>query len=651
MLDECKGDRFFEVLALFSTVVLKKALASRPAKKKRTAVARRLATTTNLPGDAQASLLPLAIAHKAALVNILKRKDEKRIRFADFERLLNAKADDINQRIRKCRETPRAREPAIPQKEAAAIKKQLKDNWIGNQKWLEVMLHGEDVQAEDAFLNSSFNRVWNMVEQGRKLEGAVPEVGLLENLQTRVQEQQARLQKWQMFHEKLRKEEPIPSFSAAKPEAPTREFKFEDHLKLQPQAKIPEHEPVKRPPLRAEYRDIISEMDDELARVATAKHIYPSDAQVRRRGSSLAAPTSPTRRRKSRSDSVPKVPASPGRPTKPAPPLRKQSKETIPTRPPRRHEATPVDSETTLVGHLSTVRPVPQASRSVLSLAVEHQVPLATEETSDALPTTSSPPRPFRLVEPLSPSPSPPPPSSYFPSEPPVLEPPQINTEDALAAQIISTIGDVTPSPVKKQQPRLSLMERTRLSMAPRNSTFQSVPESPSLPSPPLPEPPTIEPPQLDRRASLLERTRLNMAAMSAKPRASLAPKDKKNRKSSARQSIYPTNQFDTPRTRRSIQAIEEAKSGEHTPKEELFSEEVEYERVFKSRPRIATSPVWGTPQNEGMTGAGEVEGELDEGVTGVDLGDVDQDEDEDGFTQAWENSPLRRAGRGKTFG
>jgi hypothetical protein len=94
--------------------------------------------------------------------------------------------------------------------------------------------------------------------------------------------------------------------------------------------------------------------------------------------------------------------------------------------------------------------------------------------------------------------------------------------------------------------------------------------------------------------------------------------------------------------------AIEEAKSSEQkTPKEDLFSDQVDYDRVFKSRPRIATSPVWGTPDGRG--GGREEEEEFDEGVTGVDLADVDCDEDGD-VTVAWENSPLRGAGKRGVF-
>jgi hypothetical protein len=121
-------------------------------------------------------------------------------------------------------------------------------------------------------------------------------------------------------------------------------------------------------------------------------------------------------------------------------------------------------------------------------------------------------------------------------------------------------------------------------------------------------------------------------------------------------------NQFDTPRNRKSIQIIEEAKSGEVTPKEDLFSDDIDYDRVFKSRPRVAHSPIM-SPEEDARHGPGiaahedkrehgdanrldidAYDGEYDEGVTGLDLGDVDA-EDEDGFTQAWENSPSRKAG------
>jgi hypothetical protein len=190
----------------------------------------------------------------------------------------------------------------------------------------------------------------------------------------------------------------------------------------------------------------------------------------------------------------------------------------------------------------------------------------------------------------------------------------------------------------------MSLIERTRMSMA-RTTSFEPVPESPLPdPSPQLPEPSTVEP-EPDRRATLLERTRLSMMAMQSKPRMSMAAREKKEKRKS-RQSLFPVNQFDTPRTRKSFEAIEESisKDPERTPKEVLFSDEIDYDRVFKSRPRIATSPIFSPPQMENEEEYGSDE-DVD-GVTGIDLGDVDQDDDEDGFTKTWADSPSRRTAK-----
>lgn len=701
MLDECKGDKFFEVLAYFSNVVLKKVLATRNGSRKDAVLSRKWAMAATLAPDKQASMLPLAIAHKAALVNALKKKEEKRRRFRDFEGLLNDKAGDIHQRMKQSKATPRAQKSAVPEKDAAAIQKQLKDHWIGDQKWLDVMLHGDHVQVEDAFLSMRFSEVWPMVEQGRRLEDARPEVGLLENLQLRVQEQQQRLQKWKSFHERLRQDGSNSNAQRTKAPALVKEVKFDEHLKLQLQSsKSPRDESLTREPLRSNYQDILSDMNEELSRISQAKYNRSALPSLRRTTSSLSGSRSPVRRRVSRSDSTPKKPVynthnATEKSKKPAAASRKHSQDTVTAKPsapsnthsqqvvpirrlapsrnqsqdavparPRRLEPTmtPIDSDATLVGHPSTaLRTVPSLPPPEEPHAAQfnHEV---IEETSDPLPTASSPPPP--PAEPPQPPFESPQPSSYWPSEPPVLEPPPLNTEDALAEQIISSISHATPSPVK-MQPRLSLMERTRMSMV-RTNSFEPITESPSLPEP-LEEPSQTLGQPLDRRASLLERTRLSMAAMSQNPRTQTSKKDK--RRSSARQSLYPVNQFDTPRNRKSFQAIEEGDSGSTTPKEILFSDDIDYDRIFKSRPRIAQSPIFSPDTTEfggaverNEDGHGEevadgdisglglgvsMEDEYDEGVTGVDLDDVDRSDDEDGFTREWENSPLRRAGGG----
>ncbi|KAJ4360185.1 uncharacterized protein N0V89_000745 [Didymosphaeria variabile] len=621
MLDECKGDRFYDILASFSAIILKKVVATQPKRGPKPAVARSLATSATLSNEGQNSLLPMAIAHRAALTRILQQKEERRSRFTEFGVLLDKKADEINRRIRKTAETPRASKSAISQKEAEAIKKQLKDNWIGNRKWVDVMLHGDDVQGDAVYLNSSFQKVWHIVEQGGRLEDAVPEVGLLEDLQLRVDEQKIRLQEWRNFHKKMQgggaqTDQPPKNATTA-----LKDFKFDDHVQLQLRPKANESEPIQPPKLRPIYQDIISEMNDDLCEASSARYNqFSTTARTR----TEHAAHSPVPRPESRADPIPKKTSSPNNLE------RTQSvKTTSEIIKPRkfssfrqRSAAPPIDSEATLIGQASTLPTSPPWSPAE-SPTVQPLSRKPDDSVSDPLADDQSP-MTVPLDEPRSPSSSPPPPSSCFPSEPLFLGPLAASTEEVIAAHIVSTIGDATPSPGKKSQPRLSLMERTRMSMV-RTTSFEPISESPSLP---LPEPATVQ----DKHAALMERTRLSMAAMSSKPRASLASKERKPKRPSQ---VFPINQFDTPRARRSdFLTVEE--ETEKTPKESLFSDEVDYASVFKSRPRIATSPVFGMLVDE------QNDEDFDEGVTGVDLADVDidKDEDEGAYDQ---DSPLRR--------
>lgn len=621
MLDECKGEKFHEILSAFSSVVLKKVLAIRGGHDANQAVARTLATSTGLSNEAQASLIPLAIAHKAALMNLLRRKEEKRRRYTDFGHLLEAKAHDINRRIRKTVETPRASKPAVPQKETDVIRKQLKDNWIGDQRWVDVMLHGEDVQGDAVFLDSSFSRVWRIIEQGGRLEDAVPEIGLLENLQLRVDEQKTRLEKWKNFHEKMQRGSTVTDQRPTKSTGPVMHLRFDDHLQLQLRPKASESEPVERPKMRSTYESILLDMDERLAEAASARY-NQSSAMIRKQAVQAASSSAPHQELRPKPIQTKTITLSDN--LKKAASIDVEAEDMVPievlstVRPTAAH---PVDSEATLIGQASaahTSMPVSRVQSSDEHTASDH----SGDENSDPFPAITSPTLAPPAI-PVSPPSSPPAPSSYYPSEPPLLEPLSFSTEEALAAQIVSTIGEATPSPVKKHQPRLSLMERTRMSMV-RTASFEPIDESPSLP---LPEPASVP----DKHAALMERTRLSMLAMSAKPRASLAPKERKPKRQSQ---VFPVNQFDTPRARKSEFLTVKEEDLEKTPKEDLFSDDVDYERVFKSRPRIATSPVFGTPAEE------KDDEEFDEGVTGVDLGDVDDDDEEDDYEQ---DSPLRR--------
>jgi hypothetical protein len=86
-------------------------------------------------------------------------------------------------------------------------------------------------------------------------------------------------------------------------------------------------------------------------------------------------------------------------------------------------------------------------------------------------------------------------------------------------------------------------------------------------------------------------------------------PRSKKQvSRKSHRQSLFPVNQFETPGKQR---LAPEDMRRDATPTEKLFSEDAEYSSVFKSRPKIALSPVWSPDSpSHGMGMA-----RLDEGI------------------------------------
>lgn len=323
-----------------------------------------------------------------------------------------------------------------------------------------------------------------------------------------------------------------------------------------------------------------------------------------------------------------------------------------------------MDSDAALVGQVSSLCIAPPELPVSRSLATQHFEPEPESElkstltalsqnvraaSSSPLPSEGSP-APSQTTPSSEPSPI----ESLIPTfgcSVPTLEAPNLSSEEALADQIITYIGNATPSPVKKPQPRMSmsLVERTRMTLS-RTPSFEPTPESPELPVAPSAVLPAASDAGLTNVTTLLERTRFSMAAMSNRPRASRASSQEtaQGQRHKSRPSLFPINKSDMAGNRNHFETVEGTGGSDKTPKEDLLSGDVDYDRVFKSRPRIATSPIFSPEKYSRDHRENADDGVYDEEITGIDLGDVDQsdDEDNDGFTQSWVDSPSRRAGK-----
>ncbi|KAL8710637.1 MAG: hypothetical protein Q9220_004861 [cf. Caloplaca sp. 1 TL-2023] len=159
--------------------------------------------------------------------------------------------------------------------------------------------------------------------------------------------------------------------------------------------------------------------------------------------------------------------------------------------------------------------------------------------------------------------------------------------QDTSTVQNLHAKQDLSPSPNTQGDPAFmkqttSLLERTRQSMAfTRLNTLLPDPAVNPSPSPSPDHQPSRQPQQEveeHNASSLTERTRRSISLAPAPDFSQKRPHKYQQSKK------FPRNQFETPK--KQLEDVREA-----TPPEILFSPEAEYASVFKSRPKVATSP------------------------------------------------------------
>jgi len=571
MLDECKGERLMEVLLLFSTAVLRRVEMSERNGRDQP-IAMRLATSSFLNAAQQGSLLPLSLALRADLGRLLRVKAEKKTRCDNFRELLSHKEQQLLERMKDCQKSERLE---ISPAEEAAIRSQLKANWLGDTTWLDAILHGDDDNPGDMPLKRPFNEVWNVIANGGSLPAETGDGGLLANLEHRITLQKERLTQWQTFQEKI-SSATGPSHSAAPQLDESKAsrkviFHFDKHQdfhlsRVQLNGDIESSSPASKSIISSTYAGIVDRMKKEIAEASKTgrdmrvRRLSPSVEEATQRRSSnfnaQAVQDSATAASKKADYTSPSGPNGPGpgllgstgsqsmsdRSTSVSSIFSPAKQQDIPEQP-----SSPADISITDILGLGKLKDGDNAPDA--SPAISETSPQVTERTLHASEST-------KVTR---------------------------SNEDADPANVIITsVLTAAPTPIKPIT--LSLVERTRLSMAsvkPQTAPSPLREEIPSSPTEEEPETPEV----LDRRASLLERTRQSMSLLPSQGAVrSKKPMNKRPRPSSA---IYPINQFETPSRPKDVPMRNS------TPTEKLFSPDAEYSSVFKSRPKVALSPVF----------------------------------------------------------
>ncbi len=577
MLDECKGERLEEVLAVFSNVVLKKVLQGGSVEHQ--ALAQQLALDNFSYTGERSILFALILAHKTSLSQLLRRKQEAKAKYHDFGDLLDLNERRIarkHEQLKQVIEETKSHE-YISAAEVKALQEQVEQNWSGNQEWLETLLFGDSRALADGVLATRFDKVWRHVEAGSigDIEGK-HKLGLLEQLDARVKDQENRLARWQDFGKTLCRADGTSPSKKSTPLAEQNkiDLKFTRHQALQIGRVNPDDRVRPATVSLEEYSRLIENMKSELADVGKAQ---------------------PPFKRPPRQSLVPEKERSPSPPTVSTPQDSatahdeewSSASDTDDTLPQGRHAAEP----------LARTRPEEDPLQSRGRRSLKAPSPVQELPTKQASPVTANTTaritlQPTDVSEHRSPSPLPPihttpPLEALKPDLPP-------DSESDLADHILNSVSASSPCP-KKARHTLSLAERTRLSMARASHSHLSdlhdefevadlprlaIKSRPSM----APKTPSVE--ESDKHANLIERTRKSMAGFEAAQKKAQLERRKsaKDAKKKQRESTFfpKVEEVVTP----DISAIE------------LLEGDPDYESVFKSRPKIKTSPAVSPSRN-----------------------------------------------------
>ncbi|PYH44281.1 uncharacterized protein BP01DRAFT_392808 [Aspergillus saccharolyticus JOP 1030-1] len=260
MLDDCRGEKCDELLAVFSTAVLRKSLAASSDPRLQN-VSINLSLAQGLTVEEYQLLLPLIIAHRVSLNQIETDYDRARETQAKFSELLDLKRRQLAERST---EQP----PSIPDDDVDidALASELRASWRGREQWIDTLLHSGAQSSKDAFLDQSFESAW-----AKAKESSVDDLtadttpDLLVDLESRVVRQRARVQHWRQYSAGMQKHNRIDSTASETTQTP---LMFNDHQTLTV-ASISRavRQPVERASLKAEDRALLFSMTEAIARI------------------------------------------------------------------------------------------------------------------------------------------------------------------------------------------------------------------------------------------------------------------------------------------------------------------------------------------------------------------------------------------------
>ncbi|CAG7946016.1 unnamed protein product [Penicillium nalgiovense] len=226
MLDDCKGDKFEEMLSGFSTAVLRKAVAV-SADEVTWNPAMKLSTATAITPTDYQNLLPLILAHQVSLGSAGERHARVREAYDRFSQLL----DDKNLELAERANQGSGGHVDDMRSNPESLVRELQTNWLGSEEWANALLEGGSQSSTDSFLELPFSTAWMRakVSNADSFSSGLKQ-DLILDLEARVLLQRSRLRRWHEYNKSLSKGKGTDEMSTPSPRG--SRVLFRDHQSL-----------------------------------------------------------------------------------------------------------------------------------------------------------------------------------------------------------------------------------------------------------------------------------------------------------------------------------------------------------------------------------------------------------------------------------
>lgn len=581
MLDECKGEKFEDVVSVFALTVLRKAAQARNEPQLE------LACSRFLSRQQEAQLLPLVIAYQCSLRQLVSQSRKVKEHAQVYSELLSQRRISVENR---CANLSRLPTLEAGGGEDAGDNQKISYLGMNDDRWTEILVSGPK-RSVDQFLETPFEQGWKATQDGL-FSGIKYNTNLLDDLSTRIADQGTRLRKWKTFAESLRntqaRRQDTPSAQAWPeiPNSPVLQFDRHHSLHLSDEP-LPPPSANQSFSITPSHNTLLESLKADLAIIPRRNTAKRSGA----RGEQLVDPGELSRNF--------------------------QAGPILPVFAPTSHachEANPAGD---------TSNEDTSARLLQLKSTARQKVVIVPPGIAEPFPPESLP-RPSQKRDTGQSS------DTYVvacSADPPTLSGEQTSFDASIHPQ---GEGQIQKEPYQHWMTQSSSITTDGDSSAVSSRYDEHEPEGKSeLSTSGWPVNSSESQRALTltgrkgerstaRTATLLERTRQSMSLVpSSIDKARLRASEKGTSSQLVRLSqVFPVNQFDPPGKARQSGASQlemiPTQSGSSTPRDELFLDAAAYDSVFKSRPRIAMGPA------------------MSPGRSGLELDNMSEEDDED---------------------